>query len=65
MGEWKAVRPKPDAALELYNLRTDPHEEKDVAPANRKVLARIEGYLKTARTEPRVQKQPPHEFRTS
>ena len=65
MGEWKAVRPKPNGALELYNLKTDPYEEKNVAPANPKVLARIETYLKTARTQPRVQKQPPHEFRTS
>ena len=65
MGEWKAVRPKPDAALELYNLKTDPYEEKNVASANPKVLSRIEAYLRTARTQPRAQKQPPHEFRTS
>jgi arylsulfatase A-like enzyme len=65
MGEWKAVRPKPDAALELYNLKADPFEERNVAGENPRVLERIETYLKTVRTEPRMQKQPPHEFRTS
>lgn len=53
MGEWKAVRPRPGAALELYNLRTDPSEERDVVAANAAVVARIEEYLRTARTAPR------------
>lgn len=50
-GEWKAVRLKRDAPLELYNLSTDPGEQNNVAAANPKVVARIEEYLKTARTE--------------
>jgi arylsulfatase A-like enzyme len=62
-GEWKAVRPKPDGALELYNLKVDPFEERDVAAQDPKVLAKLAAYLKTARTEPRPQKQPPHDFR--
>jgi len=59
MGEWKAVRPKPNAPLELYNLKEDIGETKNVAAQNPKVLARIEEYLKTARTEPRPQKDQP------
>jgi arylsulfatase A-like enzyme len=50
MGRWKVVRLKPGAPLELYDLETDPHEEHDVAGANADVVARIENYLKTART---------------
>lgn len=59
MGEWKAVRPKPNAAIELYNLRTDPGEAKNVAAENPQILARLENYLKTARTKPRPQKDMP------
>ena len=33
MGDWKAVRPKPNGALELYNLKTDVAEKNDVASA--------------------------------
>jgi len=51
MGRWKAVRLKPGAALELYDLDADPHEERDVATANPDVVARVEAHLKTARTE--------------
>lgn len=52
-GDWKVVRTKQGAPLELYNLRSDPGETKDVAAANPTVIARFEKYLKTARTEPR------------
>jgi arylsulfatase A len=58
MGEWKAVRSTPNGPLELYNLKTDRYETTDVAAKNPKVFARIEEYLKTARTEPRPQTQP-------
>jgi hypothetical protein len=34
----------------LYDLETDPHEEHNVAAAHADVVARIETYLKTART---------------
>ena len=51
MGPWKAVRLKKDAPLELYNLASDPGEERDVAAANPTVVAQIENYLKSARTE--------------
>jgi len=53
MGDWKALRLKPGAPLELYNLRDDVGETTNVAAAHPEVIARIEAYLKTARTEPR------------
>lgn len=52
-GDWKALRLKPGAPLELYNLRRDPGERENVAAANPAVVARIEAYLRSARTEPR------------
>jgi len=51
MGPWKAVRKRLDAPLELYDLREDPGEQHDVASAHPDVVAKIETYLKTARTE--------------
>jgi arylsulfatase A-like enzyme len=51
MGSWKAVRLAKDAPLELYDLTTDPYEQRNVATANAAVIAKIEAYLKTARTD--------------
>ncbi len=51
MGRWKVVRLKSGGPLELYDLEVDLHEEHDVAGANPDVVARIEKYLETARTE--------------
>ncbi len=51
MDRWKAVRLKADVPLELYDLDADPREERDVAAAQPEVIARIEAYLRTARTE--------------
>jgi len=51
MGRWKAIRMKVDASLELYDLEADPGEQRDVAAANPDVIAKVEEYLKTARTE--------------
>jgi arylsulfatase A-like enzyme len=62
-GGWKAVRRR-DTAIELYDLDTDPAESTDVAAANPRVIARIEEYLKTARTEPRPHNQGSFEFAT-
>jgi len=53
MGDWKAIRLKPGAPVELYNLRQDPGESKNVAAANPEVVSRIEAILKSARTAPR------------
>lgn len=51
MGRWKAVRLSKDAPLEIYDLQTDPHEERNVAAAQPDVVKKIEDYLKTARTD--------------
>jgi arylsulfatase A len=50
MGRWKGVRLAAGAPLELYDLGLDPREERNVAGANPAVVARVEGYLRTART---------------
>ncbi len=51
MNDWKAVRLGPGQPLELYNLKTDRAESLNVAGENPAVIAQIEEYLKTARTE--------------
>lgn len=50
-GDWKAVRLAPDKPLELYDLRSDLGETRDVAAWHPEVVRRIEGYLRTARSE--------------
>jgi arylsulfatase A-like enzyme len=51
MGRWKAVRLKIGDPLELYDLEADRQERNDVAAANPDVVAKVEAYLKTARTD--------------
>lgn len=51
MGNWKAIRLKTGAPLELYDLATDVGETTDVAAKHPDVVAVIEQYLKTARTD--------------
>ncbi len=51
MGNWKAVRLKTGAPLELYDLASDPGEEREVSAQHPEIVAKIEAYLKTARTE--------------
>ena len=50
-GNWKAVRLGPNRPLELYNVSTDIGEAQNVAGQHADVIAKIEAYLKTARTE--------------
>jgi arylsulfatase A len=50
-GKWKAVRLKKDAPLELYDLSNDPIEANNIAASSPEVVAKIEKYLTSARTE--------------
>jgi arylsulfatase A-like enzyme len=50
-GDWKAIRAKQGQPLELYDVARDPHEDKNVASKHPEVVAKIEKYLKTARTD--------------
>lgn len=50
MGPWKAIRPW-GGTLRLYDLRSDIGEEHDIAREHPDVVAKIEAYLATARTE--------------
>jgi len=60
MGDWKAVRASMTAPLELYNLAEDIGEKHNVAAEHPDIVAAIENYLKTARTEPRkYEPEPP------
>jgi arylsulfatase A-like enzyme len=51
MGDWKGVRPAPGKPLELYDLRTDVGETRNVAAQHPDVVARMEKILAGARTE--------------
>jgi len=51
MEDWKAVRKGLQEPLELYNLAADLGEEHDLAAQYPAVVARIEEYLKAARSE--------------
>jgi arylsulfatase A-like enzyme len=63
MGDWKAVRTKPTAPLELYDLGRDIGETTNVATAHPDVVSKIEAHLKTARTEPRPHDTGSFEFK--
>ena len=51
MADWKAIRSQPGEPLELYNLKSDIGEMENIADKNPAVIARIEEYLNTARTD--------------
>lgn len=51
MGQWKAIRLKPAEPLMLFDLKTDPGEKTNVAAQYPDVVAKIDEYLKTARTD--------------
>jgi len=48
---FKAVRLAPDKPLELYDLDKDLAEQNNIAESNPDVVAKIQAYLKTARTD--------------
>jgi len=51
MGRWKALRRGLRGRLELYDLSSDIGETTDIAARHPAEVARIEAYLKTARTD--------------
>jgi arylsulfatase A len=57
-GEWKAVRPSPGAPLQLYNLKDDVSEGRDVAAGHPDIVARMERILRDARTPAPPQIEP-------
>ncbi|MHC4648925.1 MAG: arylsulfatase, partial [Planctomycetota bacterium] len=48
MGDWKGVRVGKNSPLELYHLKRDQSETKNVAAENPQVVARIEELMKSA-----------------
>ena len=51
MGKWKAGRRAPGKALELYDLKADPAEQKNLAAQNPDVVIKLENHLRTVRTK--------------
>lgn len=62
MGQWKVIRPRPEAELELYNLEADRAETTDVAADNPEIMDVFDEFLRRARYAPREQTQPEHNW---
>jgi arylsulfatase len=50
-GEWKGVRKSPSSNIELYNLKDDPYEKKDVGIEHPRIIEKLKSILKNARSE--------------
>jgi arylsulfatase A-like enzyme len=49
-GDWKAIQPKPAAPWELYDLRTDISESRNLASVRPEILAQLQADAKSAHT---------------
>ena len=54
IGNWKAIRKSPGAAIELYDLANDISESKDLAAANPQLVERARKIFAAAHTAPRL-----------
>ena len=61
-GDWKAVRSAPAAALELYNLHTDPSEQSNVSSQQTDVVEEMDRLFKAAHIDPRPHNTGSFEF---
>jgi arylsulfatase len=50
-GDWKGVRKRPSSNIELYNLKDDPYEKKDVGNEHPGIIEKLNTILKNARSE--------------
>lgn len=64
-GQWKAIRPKPNAAWELYDLQRDRAESRNVAADHLQVVAQIERFAQQAHQPERVYGPAPKESAAS
>lgn len=51
MGNWKAIRTKPNRKIELYNLKKDIGEQSDMADKHPEIVTKIADIFKNGRTE--------------
>jgi len=65
IGGWKAVRPRPSAAIELYDLRSDPGETQDLAQDHPERVAEFRALLEEQHRPMRPQAEPDHAPGTS
>ena len=50
-GDWKGIRPQVGEKIELYDLKSDPGENRNVAEQNPQMVAKLEELLKKSRTD--------------
>ena len=53
LGDWKAISPRAGAPFELYDLRSDPSESRNLAQDKPEIMARIRSILAEAHTPER------------